>query len=495
MLGALLAELANQLILARLYPAFHLGLSAWVLLTLPFAAEGLQRALGPKPSAAGSRAGSRAHAITVGVWVLAALLVLPSAHRLARFDNFRFVVSEHAPLAGRGVEFATLVVPVAAEDTVECDALSAAERAAHASCQAASAEQTGRTLDLRQRDFLLISVRCAARRPPGQLWLPRPTTPHIDALAKDAVVFEHAYAPHAAHFVFGHLADDRQVHAPTATAGRRAGLGHLGRAVSNLWLSHRGVLSAGGVLHRSGPLSELSRYVLGFEYRWVEFAEGPRRVQQLQAYLATAPDEKRLFTWVHLFAPHEPYENHPEFCVRRSAIWIATIQKCASQTRPWANWCAHFARRPNSVVILTADHGEEFGEHGGHYHGTSVYEEQIRVPLIISAPGSLHARRIAEPVQSIDLLPTLLSALDIPKPPRLRVVIWARFWPGKRGEGPGLVLAETDEQTLLGEGTLRLVCGAQIGRVQTLRFGERPRTSSAISRPSPRKCSASCARA
>ena len=59
------------------------------------------------------------------------------------------------------------------------------------------------------------------------------------------------------------------------------------------------------------------------------------------------------------------------------------------------------ARRPGAVVIVTADHGEEFGEHGGRYHGTTVYEEQVRVPLIVATPG-LAPRRVETPVQTID---------------------------------------------------------------------------------------------
>ncbi|HEY4103749.1 MAG TPA: sulfatase/phosphatase domain-containing protein, partial [Polyangiaceae bacterium] len=92
-----------------------------------------------------------------------------------------------------------------------------------------------------------------------------------------------------------------------------------------------------------------------------------------------------------------------------------------------------------------------------------VYEEQVRVPLLISATGTLAARRIAEPVQTIDLLPTLLSALDIPKPPRMRGRDLGPLLAGKRPEGNGLALAETDEQTLLADGTLRLVCARKLG--------------------------------
>lgn len=60
----------------------------------------------------------------------------------------------------------------------------------------------------------------------------------------------------------------------------------------------------------------------------------------------------------------------------------------------------------NSVVVATADHGEEFHEHGAWGHGNNLHEETIRVPLAIRAPG-LTARRIDSPVMLIDVLPTL----------------------------------------------------------------------------------------
>ena len=122
-------------------------------------------------------------------------------------------------------------------------------------------------------------------------------------------------------------------------------------------------------------------------------------------------------------------------------------------------------------MILTADHGEEFGEHGGHYHGTSVYEEQVHVPLIVSVPGTLTARRIAEPVQTIDLLPTLPGGLDIPKPPRMRGRDLGPLLAGKRPEGTGLALAETDEQTLLAQGSLRLICMRKLGACKLFDLG------------------------
>jgi arylsulfatase A-like enzyme len=59
------------------------------------------------------------------------------------------------------------------------------------------------------------------------------------------------------------------------------------------------------------------------------------------------------------------------------------------------------------VVLVLADHGEEFLEHGGTGHGLKLYNELLRVPLVLYAPGLLEPRRVPQPVSSIDVLPTL----------------------------------------------------------------------------------------
>jgi hypothetical protein len=116
------------------------------------------------------------------------------------------------------------------------------------------------------------------------------------------------------------------------------------------------------------------------------------------------------------------------------------------------------ARRPGAIVIVTADHGEEFGEHGGRYHGTTVYEEQVRVPLVVAAPGVKAGTRVATVVQTIDLLPTALSALGIPRPARLRGRDLGPVLAGKGSGDPGLAFAETDDYALVAAGQERLIC-------------------------------------
>ena len=60
----------------------------------------------------------------------------------------------------------------------------------------------------------------------------------------------------------------------------------------------------------------------------------------------------------------------------------------------------------NTVMIITSDHGEEFGEHNNYEHGHSLYNELLHVPLIISGPG-ISPATITAPVRLLDILPTV----------------------------------------------------------------------------------------
>ena len=75
----------------------------------------------------------------------------------------------------------------------------------------------------------------------------------------------------------------------------------------------------------------------------------------------------------------------------------------------------------NTIVVITSDHGEAFGEHGLMQHGFSLYEDQIKVPLLLwgikQFPGS---QRISTQVQIIDILPTILNLINIPPPKNIR---------------------------------------------------------------------------
>jgi arylsulfatase A-like enzyme len=67
----------------------------------------------------------------------------------------------------------------------------------------------------------------------------------------------------------------------------------------------------------------------------------------------------------------------------------------------------------NSIIVLVSDHGEEFNDHRGFDHGRTLYEEMIRIPLIIKYPGSRWSgSRIREPVCILDIMPTILEYIN-----------------------------------------------------------------------------------
>lgn len=71
-----------------------------------------------------------------------------------------------------------------------------------------------------------------------------------------------------------------------------------------------------------------------------------------------------------------------------------------------------------STLILTADHGEEFWDHDGFEHGHTLYDELIRVPLIVKLPSDLDVTRdvVSEPVRVLDVMPTVFDVVGIDKP-------------------------------------------------------------------------------
>jgi arylsulfatase A-like enzyme len=83
----------------------------------------------------------------------------------------------------------------------------------------------------------------------------------------------------------------------------------------------------------------------------------------------------------------------------------------------------------NAVVVITADHGEEFWEHGALTHGTNLYNENVRIPLIVVAPGYAGGQRIDDNVSLIDVAPTLLDLAGLRREPRFEgrtLVPWLR---------------------------------------------------------------------
>jgi arylsulfatase A-like enzyme/HEAT repeat protein len=444
-------ELVNRFVLVRLYPGFHIALALACVAAVPLCAL----ALAGEPPVGAPR---RAWFVPPALGLLAASLVPGSARRLSHFDNFRVVLLESAPVAALGIELAARVAPPPPE-APSCDD--------PATCLAAAPRTTGeRSLDLRDRDLLLVTIDALRADHVGAYGYTRPTTPNIDALVREGVSFGAAYTatPHTSYAVTSLM---------TGKYMRPLLLQGMGLD-SDTWA---GLLRTYGYRTAAfyppavffidaARFEKFSQTALDFEYRWVEFAEGDQRVAQVERYLKEAPAERRLFAWVHLFGPHEPYVSHPEHPFGERDIDRYDSEIAEADATLGRIKAAFLGARPHAAVIVTADHGEEFAEHGGRYHGSSVYEEQVRVPLVLWAPEVVKPARVSEPVQLIDLLPTVLAALDIPRPPRLRGRDLGPLLTGRVKPGNGFAYAETDEQSLLAQGSLRLVCARRVGACQ-----------------------------
>src|SRR5262249_55502242 len=95
-----------------------------------------------------------------------------------------------------------------------------------------------------------------------------------------------------------------------------------------------------------------------------------------------------------------------------------------------------------SSLIFTSDHGEDLGDHGENTHGFFVYDSTLLVPLIIKAPTAPRGKVIDRPVQSVDIAPTILEMLSLPRGPEMQgkgLISLAT----QDGTGGGAALGET----------------------------------------------------
>ena len=95
-----------------------------------------------------------------------------------------------------------------------------------------------------------------------------------------------------------------------------------------------------------------------------------------------------------------------------------------------------------TTVVVTADHGEQLGEHGRWAHGPDLHDELIRVPLLMRGPDLAKARRVGDQVELLGLAPTLLDLLGIPSPTSFLGSSFASLARGGAGGGSPTVISE-----------------------------------------------------
>ncbi len=135
----------------------------------------------------------------------------------------------------------------------------------------------------------------------------------------------------------------------------------------------------------------------------------------------TRPTRKdRFFLWGHYYDPHDPYgevPGHPAADGSDRAKYIANLEYTDEHLGALFAGLKARGLWERTVVVVTSDHGDEFGEHGHRFHGGTLYEEMIHVPLFIRVPG-LPARVSDVPIAHLDVAPTLLDLLGVATPPR-----------------------------------------------------------------------------
>jgi arylsulfatase A-like enzyme/Flp pilus assembly protein TadD len=137
-------------------------------------------------------------------------------------------------------------------------------------------------------------------------------------------------------------------------------------------------------------------------------------------WIAAAP-EGRLFLWLHLYDPHDPYEPPEPYASRFAKDpydgEVAWSDELIGRLRAALEARGLF---DGTLFVVTSDHGEGLGEHGESAHGFFAYETTLRVPLIFRGRGVRPGARISVTARAVDLVPTALDLLGVAAPAAMR---------------------------------------------------------------------------
>lgn len=311
-----------------------------------------------------------------------------------------------------------------------------------------------------------VAARNSGRRPPnvivylvdtlradhlGCYGYGKPVSPHADAFAKEATLFESVVAqapwtrPAVASILTGVWPKTHGVN------GRQDALSHQALTLAEM-LQSRGYHTAG--FATNGNVAKAFGFAQGFDtYELLPRSRQASRfvTERAARWLDENPD-RPFFLYLHTVDPHSPYRPEPEFRAR----FAPAVPNDGTGGHPWLGRLQHGSLRAtrteidnalalydaeiaqndasfgaliellrkrglwdNTAVVFLSDHGEEFHDHGGWEHGKTLYSEMLHVPLIVRLPGLGEGRRIGEVAQQIDLVPTLLAWLGMPLPPHL----------------------------------------------------------------------------
>jgi arylsulfatase A-like enzyme len=188
--------------------------------------------------------------------------------------------------------------------------------------------------------------------------------------------------------------------------------------------------------------------------------------EQLSEQLLGEPanDTRPFFFWVHFLDPHDLYMRHDGIDwgkgprdrydgeVTFTDQYVGKLLEFVA-SKPWGS---------RTVVFITSDHGEEFGEHNMTRHGFEIWETLVHVPLIVVAPGA-QPRRIDTAHSNIDLAPTIVDLFGLPPDPSWEGASLSREIYGMPTEAREVVVdlpmtSDNGKRRALLRGTKKLIC-------------------------------------
>lgn len=326
----------------------------------------------------------------------------------------------------------------------------------------------------------------------GVYGYPRPTSPHIDELVRDSVVFEHAWSAAQAtptsfaamftgrwpsHVFHGWRLEPGPTLASTfADAGYRTAF--LATNVQLVASRHFGQGFDDFEILTAGPSSDADHDGIADDERLLE------RAQRWLTEEASPP----FLLWVHFLSPHSPYtvregsahlyraapDGH--FATTTGHTFEAGSEADLERLSDLYDGEVYFAdgllarlldtlresgHAGDTVLALTADHGEELMEHGGLQHST-VFGEVIRVPLILHHPRG-GALRSELPASGVDLLPTLAAIAGLEAPAGIDGVSLLGPVPAERLRLSLAMTHKTDNWVAVGRGEEKLILDCRRG--------------------------------
>jgi len=281
---------------------------------------------------------------------------------------------------------------------------------------------------------------------------PQPTSPNIDELARRGVLFEKAYSP-SSWTLPGHMSLFTSLYPSFHKLDHNSRLGTVRlddseRTLTEL-LKGSGYRTASFVTHPF--LSADWGFGRGFDLYVRDVSQAEENASRALLWIEWHQFHERrglepsgFFLFVHFIDPHETYNAPPPYRDRFTddykgklkpndhlvtiflekpfpseadyrytlALYDGEINYVDSQIGRIRKAIEDAGWLDSTVIVVTSDHGEEFKDHGTMGHKTTLYEEQLKVPLIISYPPRFASgRRITEAASLLDIHPTLMGML------------------------------------------------------------------------------------